>query len=484
MNEVLSVEQMYAADRAAMAMGISGETLMEEAGRQTAQAILQKYGPKPIAILCGPGNNGGDGFVVARHLKKAGAQVAVALLGNKAKLKGDAAVMARRWRAKIWPLDDRVLNSACLVVDALFGAGLARDISGSARAVLETAEKRGLPIVSVDTPSGVHGDSGQILGYAPTAALTVTFFRPKSGHLLYPGRGHCGEVRVVEIGIPESVLATIKPETFANGPSIWLGAWPPLSTMGNKFSRGHAVVLSGPAGKSGAARLAAGAALRVGAGLVTVASPQGAVAEHAAQLNAVMIDSWRDVKGFRRLLSDLRRNAVCLGPGAGVGKQLRENVLTTLSLKKATVLDADALTSFAQARKSLFGKLHKNCILTPHQGEFVRLFGVDGDKLQMTRAAAAECGAVVLLKGPDTVIAAPDGRAIINTNAPPQLATAGSGDVLAGFCTGLLSQGVPAFEAAAVACWLHGAAAIQLGSGLIAEDLAGALPSVLRKLRD
>ena len=484
MNEVLSVEQMYAADRAAMAMGINGETLMEEAGRQTAQAILQKYGPKPIAILCGPGNNGGDGFVVARHLKKAGAQVAVALLGNKAKLKGDAAVMARRWRAKIWPLDDRVLNSACLVVDALFGAGLARDISGSARAVLETAEKRGLPIVSVDTPSGVHGDSGQILGYAPTAALTVTFFRPKSGHLLYPGRGHCGEVRVVEIGIPESVLATIKPETFANGPSIWLGAWPPLSTMGNKFSRGHAVVLSGPAGKSGAARLAAGAALRVGAGLVTVASPQGAVAEHAAQLNAVMIDSWRDVKGFRRLLSDLRRNAVCLGPGAGVGKQLRENVLTTLSLKKATVLDADALTSFAQGRKSLFGKLHKNCILTPHQGEFMRLFGVDGDKLQMTRAAAAECGAVVLLKGPDTVIAAPDGRAIINTNAPPQLATAGSGDVLAGFCTGLLSQGVPAFEAAAVACWLHGAAAIQLGSGLIAEDLAGALPSVLRKLRD
>ena len=244
------------------------------------------------------------------------------------------------------------------------------------------------------------------------------------------------------------------------------------------------MVLSGPAGKSGAARLAAGAALRVGAGLVTVASPQGAVAEHAAQLNAVMIDSWRDVKGFRRLLSDLRRNAVCLGPGAGVGKQLRENVLTTLSLKKATVLDADALTSFAQARKSLFGKLHKNCILTPHQGEFVRLFGVDGDKLQMTRAAAAECGAVVLLKGPDTVIAAPDGRAIITTTAPPQLATAGSGDVLAGFCTGLLAQGVPAFESAAVACWLHSAAAIQLGSGLIAEDLAGALPSVLQKLRD
>ncbi|MDP7547660.1 MAG: NAD(P)H-hydrate dehydratase, partial [Alphaproteobacteria bacterium] len=365
----------------------------------------------------------------------------------------------------------------------LFGAGLARPVKGPAKTTLAAAQAQGLAIIAVDMPTGVHGDSGQILGFAPQAAMTVTFFRPKRGHLLYPGRGLCGELRVVDIGIPEGVLAKIKARTWINQPSIWLPSWPPLSPEGHKYSRGHAVVLSGGAGKTGAARLAAGAALRVGAGLVTVASPIAAVAENAAHLTAVMIDPWRDGAGFRRLLSDPRRNAVCLGPGAGVGKLLRGKVLAALELGKAVVLDADAITAFASSRKSLFRQLHGNCILTPHHGEFGRLFPGRGDKLQRTRQAAAACGAVVLFKGPDTVIAAPDGRAVINANAPPELATAGSGDVLAGFCTGLLAQGVPAFEAAAAACWLHGAAASHFGPGLIAEDLAGAMPAVLAELR-
>jgi len=473
---------MYAADRAAMAAGISGEVLMEAAGEGVAKAILQRFGAQPTAILCGPGNNGGDGFVIARHLRKAGGKVRLALLGDSAKLKGDAAAMAKRWRGKVFPLDVEVLDGAALVVDAIFGAGLARAISGPARAVLRAAEVRGLPITAVDTPSGVQGDSGQVLGYAPQAAMTVTFFRPKTGHLLYSGRGLCGELRVVDIGIPPTVLEEIRPSVWLNGPDIWLPSWPPLRAEGHKYSRGHAVVLSGAAGKTGAARLAAGAALRVGAGLVTMASPKGAVAENAAHLTAVMIDPWRDSAEFRRLLSDPRRNAVCLGPGAGSGKQLRDNVLAALAAKKAVVLDADAITAFAKARKGLFRKLHDNCILTPHQGEFGRLFDGGGDKLHRTRQAAAACGAVVLFKGPDTVIAAPDGRAVINTNAPPSLATAGSGDVLAGFCVGLLAQGVPAFEAAAAACWLHGAAAESFGPGLTAEDLAPALPAVLAGL--
>ncbi|MDP6690352.1 MAG: NAD(P)H-hydrate dehydratase [Alphaproteobacteria bacterium] len=484
LSEVLSVEQMYAADRAAMAAGISGEVLMEAAGEGVARAILQRFGVQPTAILCGPGNNGGDGFVIARHLRKAGAKVRLALLGDKANLKGDAATMAKRWRGRVYPLDVEVLDGAALVVDGIFGAGLARAVSGPARAVLEAAELRSLAIVAVDTPSGVQGDGGQVLGYAPRAAMTVTFFRPKSGHLLYPGRGHCGELRVVDIGIPAAVLAEIRPSVRLNGPDIWLPSWPPLQAEGHKYSRGHAVVLSGPAGKTGAGRLAAGAALRIGAGLVTVASPKGAVAENAAHLTAVMIDPWRDSAEFRRLLSDPRRNAVCLGPGAGVGKQVRDHVLAALALKKAVVLDADAITAFAKARKGLFRKLHENCILTPHHGEFSRLFDGDGDKLQRTRRAATACGAVVLFKGPDTVIAAPDGRAVINTNAPPSLATAGSGDVLAGFCVGLLAQGVPAFEAAAAACWLHGAAAERFGPGLTAEELAPTLPAVLAALQN
>jgi ADP-dependent NAD(P)H-hydrate dehydratase / NAD(P)H-hydrate epimerase len=487
MTELLSVQQMYAADRAAMALGSSGETLMEAAGRQVADAILDRFGAQPTAVLCGPGNNGGDGFVIARHLKKAGAKVSLALLGDKGKLQGEAAIMAKRWRGRVLPLGSEALDGAALVVDALFGAGLARPVKGPAKTTLAAAQDLQLPIIAVDMPSGVHGDSGQILGYAPQAAMTVTFFRPKSGHLLYPGRGLCGELRVVDIGIPDGVLTKIEPRTWINQPTIWLYAWPPLSPEGHKYSRGHAVVLSGGLGKTGAARLAAGAALRAGAGLVTVASPIAAVPENAAHLTAVMIDPWRDGAGFRRLLSDPRRNAVCLGPGAGlgagVGKRLRDNVLTALDLGKAVVLDADAITAFAKSRKSLFRQLHGNCILTPHQGEFGRLFPGQGDKLQRIRQAAADCGAVVLLKGPDTIVAAPDGRAVINANAPPELATAGSGDVLAGFCTGLLAQGVPAFEAAAAACWLHGAAARRIGPGLIAEDLAGALPAVLAELR-
>ena len=484
MKELLSVEQMYAADRAAMSAGVSGEVLMEAAGRHVAEAILERFGVRRTAILCGPGNNGGDGFVIARHLKKAGAKVQLALLGDKAKLRGDAAAMAKRWRGGVLPLSLDVLDGADLVVDALFGAGLAREIDGMPRQVLQEAESRQLPIIAVDTPSGVHGDSGAVLGYAPSATLTVTFFRPKSGHLLYPGRARCGELRVVDIGIPEQVLDRIKPQTRRNDPTNWLPAWPPLSPEGHKYSRGHAVVLSGGAGKTGAARLAATAALRVGAGLVTVASPRQAVAENAAQLTAVMIDPWRDLAGFRRIIDDPRRNAVCLGPGAGVGKTLQDNVLAALDLGKATVLDADAITAFAKARTKLFRKLHENCILTPHAGEFGRLFDSKGDKVQRTQRAAERCGAIVLLKGPDTVIAAPDGRAVINTNAPPELASAGSGDVLAGLCTGLLAQGVPAFEAAAAACWLHGEAARRVGPGLIAEDLAPALPAVLSDLRN
>jgi NAD(P)H-hydrate epimerase len=483
MTELLSVQEMYGADRAAMAAGISGERLMEAAGREAARAILDRFGARPTAVLCGPGNNGGDGFVIARHLKKAGVKVSLALLGDRSKLRGDAAIMAKRWRGRVVPLRSDVLDGTGLVVDALFGAGLARPVKGPAKTTLAAAQAQGLAIIAVDMPTGVHGDSGQILGFAPQAAMTVTFFRPKRGHLLYPGRGLCGELRVVDIGIPEGVLAKIKARTWINQPSIWLPSWPPLSPEGHKYSRGHAVVLSGGAGKTGAARLAAGAALRVGAGLVTVASPIAAVAENAAHLTAVMIDPWRDGAGFRRLLSDPRRNAVCLGPGAGVGKLLRGKVLAALELGKAVVLDADAITAFASSRKSLFRQLHGNCILTPHHGEFGRLFPGRGDKLQRTRQAAAACGAVVLFKGPDTVIAAPDGRAVINANAPPELATAGSGDVLAGFCTGLLAQGVPAFEAAAAACWLHGAAASHFGPGLIAEDLAGAMPAVLAELR-
>ncbi|MDP6708915.1 MAG: NAD(P)H-hydrate dehydratase [Alphaproteobacteria bacterium] len=483
-DAILTVEEMYRADRAAMAAGVDGPTLMENAGAGVAAALIERFGARPTAILCGPGNNGGDGFVVARHLKAAGARVRLALLGEKGRLGGDAAIMAKRWRGRILPFSSAALDGAEVVVDAVFGAGLSRPVDGLVREVLEAAAARGLPSVAVDVPSGVDGDSGAVLGYALPATLTVTFCRAKPGHLLFPGRALAGEVRVVDIGISNNIVEKTIPTIFYNAPKLWLDVYPLPGAEGHKYDRGHAVVVSGPRGRSGAARLAARAALRVGAGLVTVATPASALAENAAQLTAVMVRAWRDSRAYAKLIADPRLNAALLGPGNGVRPTTREAVLATLRRGKATVLDADALTVFRRAPKRLFTAIRGDCILTPHEGEFRRLFGADGSKLERARRAARESGAVVVLKGADTVIAAPDGRAAINVNAPPELATAGSGDVLGGLALGLLAQAMPAFEAAAAAVWLHGAAAAAFGPGLIAEDLAEELPVQLRRIRE
>lgn len=483
---ILTTAEMYRADAAAIASGISGLELMENAGAAVAREILARFHTPKTAILCGPGNNGGDGFVIARHLQAAGCEVSVALLGEPGALKGDAAEMARRWQGSVESLAPDSGTGAELVVDALFGAGLQRDLQGVSRDVLERLDAAHVPIVAVDTPSGIDGNTGQVRGYAPIAAITVTFFRPKPGHLLLPGRLHCGVLRVVDIGIPAMVLDGIGPFCFRNGPDLWRHRFPRSGEGGHKYSRGHAVVLSGPRYRTGAARLAARAALRAGAGLVTMASDPLAAPENAAHLTAVMLDVYGDGDaagpGFAETIGDPRRNAILLGPAAGVGTETVDKVRAALSTGKAVVLDADALTSFEADRAALFSAIKGPCIMTPHEGEFARLFDCDGSKLERCRAASAECGAVVVLKGADTVIAAPDGRAAINDNAPAYLATAGSGDVLAGMCLGLLAQGMPAFEAACAAVWMHGEAASRFGPGLIAEDLPDLLPSVLAGL--
>lgn len=481
--EVLSVQQMYDADAAAMAAGIDGMTLMENAGAGCARAYLERYGKAAAVILCGPGNNGGDGFVIARHLRRAGVKVRLALLGERKKLRGDAGRMAAKWRGKVHALTPEVLDGAGAVVDALFGAGLSKPVAGAAAKVLRAAHEQGLRSLAVDVPSGIDGDSGAQRGEVLPADLTVTFFRPKAGHLLFPGRAMCGVLEVVDIGIPGEVLATVAPSVRENGPSLWQKDYPWPAPAAHKYARGHAVVLSGPKYKTGAARLAARAALRSGAGLVTLSSPQSAAAENAAQLSAVMLDVWGGKVDFAGTIKDARRNAVLLGPGAGVAAATAKRVLAALAAGKSCVLDADALSSFQRAPGRLFKAIAGPCIITPHEGEFARLFKFDGSKLARAQAAAKLSGAIVVLKGPDSVIAAPDGRAAINVNAPPDLATAGSGDVLAGFCLGLLAQGMPAFEAACAAVWLHGAAAQEFGPGLIAEDLCETLPAVLRNLK-
>ncbi len=479
MTALLTVEEMYRADAAAVERGVDSLTLMENAGAGVARLLLERFEHKRICVLCGPGNNGGDGFVIARHLKKAGRQVTLALLGPRQALRGDAAAMAKRYRGKIHPLAPGVADRADLVVDAIFGAGLSRPITGDLKKLLQNIENKRKNVVAVDVPSGLDGNTGQVRGYALPADLTVTFFRAKPGHWLLPGRQICGDLAVIDIGIPGSVLAEIAPASRLNEPSLWLHNFPKPEPSGHKYDRGHAVILSGPRGKTGAARLAARSALRAGAGLVTMASPSDALPENAAQLTAVMIDVWRNAAEFRALIDDPRRNCVLLGPGAGLGRTTRSHVLNALRLRKSAVLDADALTVFQKNPKALFDAVASPVILTPHEGEFARLFKARGDKLRRARRAARLSHAVVILKGADSVIAAPDGRAAINTNGPPTLATAGSGDVLAGICAGLLAQNMPPFEAACAAVWLHGRTAANFGPGLIAEDLCEGLPRAL-----
>jgi NAD(P)H-hydrate epimerase len=484
-HEILTVAEMYAADRFAVAHGVPSLELMENAGRAVADAILARWSPRPTVVLCGPGNNGGDGYVVARLLKSHGWHVHVAHLGTIESLKGDAAEMAKRWDGSIAPMDVDAADGAALVVDAMFGAGLSRAIDGVCYGVTSALNHSSTPVVAIDVPSGLHGDLGRPLGdLCVDADVTVTFFRKKPAHVLMPGRFACGEIVVADIGTPSTALGATK--LFENGTDLWNFPWP--QPLAHKYARGHCVVVSGPAHATGAARLAARAALRVGAGLASVASPQDSVPINAAHLTAIMVKPFSGAGGLVELLKDKRLNAVVIGPGCGTGRQMQDMVAAVLASGASVVLDADALTAFASDPKALLLLLHDRVVLTPHEGEFERVFpgllGGSSSRIEAARAASAAAKCTVLLKGPDTVIATPDGRAVVNTHAPPALATAGSGDVLAGLIGGLMAQGLGPDKAAAAGTWLHGEAAFRFGPGLIAEDLPEGLPAVLSALKD
>lgn len=491
-NEIITVAESYAADRNAEVHGVATASLMENAGRSVADEVARRWPAGTAAVLCGPGNNGGDGFVAARHLREKGWSVRLALLGDRERLRGDAGLMAGRWVGNIERLSAELFVDADVCVDALFGAGLARPLEGLARETARALNTSRTATVAVDVPSGIHGDLARPLdgadGVAVQAKLTVTFFRKKPAHVLVPSRFHCGDVVVADIGIPASALDTIRPKIFENGPAIWGNKFPWPQAAGHKYARGHAVVVSGPAHATGAARLAAQGALRGGAGLVSVASPNDAVPVNAAALTAVMVKPFAGIEGLEELLEDRRLNAFVIGPGHGVGRSTQEFVAAILASQTAVVLDADALTSFADGPNALFVQLREPAVLTPHEGEFERIFpGLLKQvptRIEAARQAATTCRCTILLKGPDTVIAAPDGRVIVNTNAPATLATAGAGDVLSGIVAGLMAQGMDSFSAAAAAVWLHGEAAARFGMGLISEDIPEMLPSVLSDMRE
>ena len=477
--EILSVAEMTAADAAAIAAGIPGIVLMQRAGAAVAEAVMGRWPKAAVVVLCGPGNNGGDGYVAASVLAQAGWDVRTASMA-RASLRGDAATAASAWTGPDAPLASDSCAGAGLVVDALFGAGLARPLSSEAQAPLRAAEAAGLPIVGVDLPSGLPGDAAERLGYAPRAQLTVTFHRKKPAHVLEPSRGRCGEIVVADIGLAGPTGAAL----FENGPGLWLGDFPWPGVQAHKHARGSLAVVSGGMSHTGAARLAARGGLRIGAGLVTVLSPPEAVLVNAAHLEAVMLRAFSSPDQLVQAAA--KATAALIGPAAGVTSSTRANVLALAGIKAALVVDADALTVFKDDPETLFAALDEGDVVTPHPGEFGRVFpGLlesSPERIAAARTAAKRAGCIVLLKGPDTVIASPDGRAAVNTSGAPWLATAGSGDVLAGFIGGLLAQGMAAFEAACAGAYIHGRAGTGFGPGLIAEDLPDLAPRVLSEL--
>jgi hydroxyethylthiazole kinase-like uncharacterized protein yjeF len=462
MLELLTPGEMSEADRLSIEAGITGPALMENAGRAVARAIRARFSPCRTLVLCGPGNNGGDGYVVARLLAQAGWPVSVA--ATAAPRKGtDAAVAAALWHGPAARFGPRTAGRAALVVDAVFGAGLSRDVDGVTADTLRAAKR----LVAIDVPTGLDGETGAVRGFAPGAALTVTFFRRKPGHVLQPGRTLCGELVLVDIGTPAKVLARIKPSCFANAPGLWRLRQP--ESTDQKYKRGTVTVCGG--GMGGAARLAALAARHGGAGLVSIAAESAAPAFAGTEAGTIIL-----AQPLAALLKDERRQVWVCGPGLGEERAGRD-LAVLLRAGRQVVVDADALTACSGKPDLLRGAT----VLTPHEGEFDRVFGpLKGSKLAGARAAAKRTGAVVVLKGSDTVIAAPDGRAAINENAPPWLATAGSGDVLSGLAAAQLAQGLAPFEAAAAAVWLHGRAGQLAGEGMIAEDLCDHISAALR----
>ena len=518
---LLTPAEMARADAATIAAGTPGYALMLAAGKAVASVaadfLAARHGRR-VTVYCGPGNNGGDGYVAARLLREMRFDVRVGAIGDTGALRGDAAEAFHDWPDETFEAADLDPRHADLIIDALFGAGLSRPLDGEALALVERINASGVPVLAVDVPSGMDGANGAIGSKAVQAAETVTFFRLKPGHLLLPGRLACGRLHLAQIGIGDAVLPAITPRAFLNAPAMWRDALPRLRIDGHKYARGHLLVGSGPMHATGAARLSARAGLRVGAGLVTLVSPPDAVAVNAAHLTAIMLREAETPEQWREIVFDKRFTALVIGPGFGVGAATRDIIESVAQSIERTrsfslVLDADSLTSFSPDWVNLASTLRKTgieAVLTPHEGEFSRLFSKKAQiaqlmpedsaassretyayfsqpsaahtKIDRARAAARAVGAVIVLKGPDTVVAAPDGRVSIANNAPPTLATAGSGDVLAGLIGGLLAQAMPAFEAASCAVWLHGAAAQIFGPGLIAEDLPEIVPAVLAQM--
>jgi hydroxyethylthiazole kinase-like uncharacterized protein yjeF len=491
---------MKRVDEKAREQGISSYSLMENAGLAVADAVQALAGsPCRVVVLAGPGNNGGDGAIAAVELDSLEYEVHVVRIVTEQKSYGDANRAFQSWHhpIEIISLNEIELSdttstlilSADVVVDAMFGAGLTRPLSGIVAAMVKLVNDGPAQVVAVDVPSGLSGNTHNVNGPCVEAELTVTFFLHKPAHFLYPGRQLCGSVLLAQIGLDNEQLDQHEPNCYLNEPAVFYSMMPRINTIGHKFHRGHVLVRSGPVESTGAARLSAETALRCGAGLVTVATSHDALLVNAAHLTAVMLKCCDTEHAWKEQLADPRITTVVVGPGNGISEGTRNSVISSLESEKQCVLDADALSCWSDNNwrhefMKVMASTTASVVLTPHAGEFEHLFGNLSDeqfpsKLHKALEAASQSRAVIVYKGADTVVASPDGRSSINANAPPWLATAGTGDVLAGLIAALLAQGMPPFEASCAAVWLHGAAAESLGYPLCSEDLVGQVANEL-----
>lgn len=491
MIELLTPKQMALADSMTIQSGISGIELMQNAGDVLYDAFCGHFQDAGnVLIVCGLGNNGGDGFVLAERISKSGCKVSVCIIGDISHIDGDARLALDLLPASVPQIIKPEWDQYDLIVDGLFGAGLARDLTGPYAEAVLAINNSPAKVLAIDLPSGINGETGHISGCAVEANVTATFFRKKPGHILFPGHAHCGHVIVGQIGIADDVLEDIAPNIFYNAPELWSALLPTPQLMGHKYSRGHTLAISGPIEKSGAIRLAANAALRIGSGLVTIAAPTDTLHAHAARTDVLMLAPMDSTEQLKDHLRDPRINSICIGPGLDPDENTRQLVLTILEHSASVVLDAGALSAFTEYAQVLHDAISNRtapAILTPHDGEFNRIFPAlkpTLSKLEKARIAAHMVGATIILKGPDTVIAnadreSADGRTAISDNGSPWLATAGSGDVLSGMISGLLAQGMPAFEAASAAVWFHSEASQIIGPGLISSDLDQGLKTAL-----
>jgi len=470
--------------------GVSGLTLMENAGRAASEILIEYIGTPlevggEVLILCGPGNNGGDGYVMARHLDDWGYPVRVLSTVDKKALKGDASKMAAKWTGAVDSIKAAKLGAASVIVDCLFGTGFNKPLEGKEADVILKANQTDAFRLAIDLPSGLNGETGRVTGPSFQADATVTFFKRKPGHVVTPGRFYCGgsdHVHVVDIGIPAESLEAVELSCFSNEPSLWGHAYPFQGPATHKYDRGHLLVLGGKEPTLGASRLASMAALRTGAGLVTLAAPSETYAIQAAVMTDTMVRRFDSAFGFVGIMSDARISTVLIGPGAGVGEKTVELVQQAGRKERNMVLDADALSSLNGRVEIISGIKNSEIVITPHEGEFARLFpdlDFTEDRIKAVRKAASMIEATVILKGVSTIVADAEGRVSIASNAPSWLAVGGTGDVLSGMIGSLLAQGMPAFEAASAAVWMHGEAGMKAGRGLIASDLLDVIPSVL-----